>query len=77
MDSETFLLMGFMVLLLLFAMFDLMQRMQGRRRELPPSPVRLSHPARTSLPACTFVHVSRAKYKGACDSSPVRMTVVS
>lgn len=39
MDSETFLLMGFMVLPMLFVMFGLMQRMQGRRRELPAPPV--------------------------------------
>ena len=49
MDSETFLLMGFMVLPMLFVMFGLMQRMQGRRRELPAPPVRLSLPACTSL----------------------------
>ena len=39
MDSETFLLMGFMVLPMLFIMFGLMQRMQSRRRELPAPPV--------------------------------------
>jgi len=44
MDSETFLLMGFMVLPMLFVMFGLMQRMQGRRRELPAPPVSISPP---------------------------------
>jgi hypothetical protein len=39
MDSETFMMMGFMVLPMLFIMFGLMQRMQGRRRELPAPPV--------------------------------------
>jgi hypothetical protein len=39
MDSDTFLLMGFMVLPMLFIMFGLMQRMQQRRRELPAPPV--------------------------------------
>jgi hypothetical protein len=39
MDSETFMLMGFMLLPMLFVMFGLMQRMQGRRRpELPAPP---------------------------------------
>jgi len=38
MDSDTFLLMGFMVLPMLFIMFGLMQRMQQRRRELPAPP---------------------------------------
>ena len=47
MDSETFMMMGFMVLPMLFIMFGLMQRMQGRRRELPAPPV--SHAAGESM----------------------------
>ena len=41
MDSETFMLMGFMVLPMLFLMFGAMQRLQGqRRRELPAPPAK-------------------------------------
>ncbi len=47
MDSETFMMMGFMVLPMLFIMFGLMQRMQGRRRELPAPPV--NHAAEESM----------------------------
>ena len=55
MDSETFLLMGFMVLPMLFIMFGLMQRMQGRLRELPAPPV--SHAA--GKVCCALFSLSR------------------
>mmetsp|Transcript_5335 Transcript_5335/g.12882 ORF Transcript_5335/g.12882 Transcript_5335/m.12882 type:complete len:108 (+) Transcript_5335:151-474(+) len=36
MDTDTFLMMGFLILPLLFVMWGMFQRMNGRRRELPP-----------------------------------------
>lgn len=36
MDTETFMMTGFMILPMLFVLFGLMQRMNQRRRALPP-----------------------------------------
>jgi hypothetical protein len=52
MDTETFMMAGFMILPMLFVLFGLMQRMNQRRRELPPVRPRCTtqlDPARAGL----------------------------
>jgi hypothetical protein len=36
MDTETFMMTGFMILPMLFVLYGLMQRMNQRQRALPP-----------------------------------------
>eukprot|EP00286_Rhodomonas_abbreviata_P004090 CAMPEP_0181345206 /NCGR_PEP_ID=MMETSP1101-20121128/32622_1 /TAXON_ID=46948 /ORGANISM="Rhodomonas abbreviata, Strain Caron Lab Isolate" /LENGTH=116 /DNA_ID=CAMNT_0023457139 /DNA_START=241 /DNA_END=593 /DNA_ORIENTATION=+ len=50
MDTDTFLMMGFLVLPLLFLMWSMFQRMSTRRRELPQGKAPRDGPGRDQGP---------------------------
>jgi hypothetical protein len=66
MDTETFMMAGFMILPMLFVLFGLMQRMNQRRRELPPVRPRCTTQLDPALTGLRIALLSGYPKRGGC-----------